>query len=100
MRVTVAADLNSENDKLLKTRTTSDTLGRAILTEQTEDGTNYTIYSRKAYDQMGKIMYVSAPMRYGVSTSSDSWTRVTNDLLGRPTGVVTFGGATQPAATG
>lgn len=99
-QVIVAGDLYAENDKLLKTRTTSDMLGRVTLTEQTEDGTNYTIYSRKAYDLMGKITYASAPMRYNVASSTDSWTRVTNDLLGRATEVATFGGSAQPAQTG
>ncbi len=99
-RVTVASDLNTENDQMLKSRVTSDALGRTVLTERTEDGTNYTIYSRKAYDQMGKITYSSAPMRYGVASSTDSWTRVTTDVLDRPTEVATFGGSSQPVPTG
>jgi RHS repeat-associated protein len=100
LRATVATDLYAENDQLLKTRATSDMLGRPILSEQTEDGTNYSIYSRKAYDTVNRVMYSSAPMRYGVAASTDSWTRVTSDLLGRPTEVATFGGASQPASTG
>ncbi len=99
-RATVAADLYAENDQLLKTRTTSDMLGRPILSEQTEDGTNYTIYSRKAYDTANRVTYSSGPMRYGVAASTDSWTRVTSDVLGRPTEVATFGGASQPAVSG
>lgn len=99
-QVIVAADLNAENDKLLKTRTTADMLGRVILTEQTENGTNYTIYSRKAYNQMGKITFASNPMSFGSSAVTDGWTRVTNDNAGRVTEVATFGGATQPPATG
>ena len=102
----VATDLNAENDKLLKTRTTTDMLGRVIKTEQTEDGTNYNIYSLKAYDQMGKITYASSPMRYvpnpnqPASTNTNSWTRITNDNAGRPLEVATFAGASKPAATG
>ena len=99
-RVIVASDLNSENDKLLKTRTTVDMLGRPVLTEQTEDGTNYTLYTQQAYAQGGRISFASSAMRTGVVSNTDSWTRVTNDSLGRATEVATFGGATQPPNTG
>jgi hypothetical protein len=96
LRVIVASDLNSEDDKLLKTRTTTDMLGRTVLVEQTEDGTNYTLYSQQAYAQAGRITLSSSVMRSGSSSSTDSWTRVTNDVLGRVSEVITFGGATQP----
>jgi RHS repeat-associated protein len=99
-QVIVESDLNSENDRLLKTRQTSDMLGRVVLTEQTEDGVNYTVYTRKAYEQMGRITYASNAMRYNVSSNTDGWTRVTNDDVGRVTEVATFGGVNQPAATG
>ena len=99
-RVVVASDLNAENDKLLKTRTTADMLGRPVLTEQTEDGTNYTLYTLQAYAQGGRISFASSVMRTGVASTTDSWTRVTNDSLGRPIEVATFGGATQPPNTG
>jgi len=99
-QMVVASDLNTENDKLLKTRTTVDMLGRRVLTEQTEDGSNYTIYSRNAYEQMGRISYTSNPMRHNVSSNTDGWTRVTNDNAGRVIEVATFGGVNQPAATG
>ncbi len=49
----VATDLNAENDKLLKTRTTTDMLGRPVLTEQTEDGTNYTISAEERLPRHG-----------------------------------------------
>ncbi|HEX2270050.1 MAG TPA: hypothetical protein VHH35_10970 [Pyrinomonadaceae bacterium] len=71
-QVIVATDLNAENDKLLKTRTTSDTLGRPILTEETEDGTNYTISSQTAYLDMGRVTLTSSDMRSS-ATSTDSW---------------------------
>lgn len=100
LRYVVASDLNAENDKLVKTRTTSDMLGRTVLVEQTEDGTNYTLRSQQAYAQGGLITFSSSMMRTGVSSNTDSWTRVTNDLLGRPIEVSTFGGATQPPNTG
>src|SRR5215217_2882077 len=99
-QVITGSDLNSENDRLLKTRTSADMLGRIVLTEQTEDGVNYSIYARKAYEQMGKIIYTSNPMRYNVSSNTDGWTRVTRDNAGRVTEVATFGGVTQPASTG
>ena len=104
LRVTVAVDLYAENDKLLKTRTTTDMLGRPILSEQTEDGTNYSIYSLRAYDQMGKITYASGPMKgtpaAPTPSSTDSWTRITKDNAGRLTEVATFGGAIKPASSG
>ncbi len=98
-QVIVAADLNSENDKLQKTRTTSDMLGRQTMTEQTEDGTNYTITTRKVYGQMGRITYESNPARSSAA-ATDGWSRSTTDPLGRVTEVATFGGAAQPPATG
>lgn len=98
-QVIVATDLNAENDKLLKTRTTADKLGRVILSEQTEDGTNYSISTQTAYLDMGRVTLTSSAMRASAS-STDSWTRVTKDAAGRVIEVATFGGATQPAWTG
>jgi RHS repeat-associated protein len=95
----VETDLNAQNDKLLKTRTTTDQLGRPVLTEQTEDGTNYTISVRNAYLEMGRVTLTSSAMR-GTAASTDSWTRVTKDTAGRVKEVATFGGATQPAWSG
>ena len=98
-QVIVESDFNAENDKLIKTRTTTDMLGRPVLTEQTEDGTNYTISVRNAYLDMGRVTLTSSPMRSS-TTSTDSWTRFTKDNAGRVTEVATFGGAAQPAWTG
>ena len=98
-QVIVATDLNAENDKLLKTRTTMDMLGRPVLTESTEDGTNYTIAVRNAYLNMGQVTLTSSPMR-STAAATDSWTRVTGDTGGRVIEVATFGGAAQPAWTG
>jgi RHS repeat-associated protein len=98
-QIIVETDLNAENDKLLKTRTTTDMLGRPILSESTEDGTNYTISVRNAYLNMGQVTLTSSPMR-STAAPTDSWTRVTNDNGGRVTEIATFGGATQPAWTG
>jgi YD repeat-containing protein len=95
----VASDLNAENDKLLKTRTTTDQLGRPVLTEQTEDGTNYTISSVNKYLEMGRVVLTATPKR-STAASTDGWTRVTKDTAGRVIEVATFGGATQPAWTG
>jgi hypothetical protein len=81
-QVVVASDLNNEDDKLLKTRTTSDMLGRPILTEQTEDGTNYTISVINKYLEMGRVTLTSSPRRT-TAASTDSWTRVTKDVAGR-----------------
>ena len=99
LQVIVATDLNAENDKLLKTRTTTDQLGRPLLTEQTEDGTNYTISVRNDYLEMGRVTLTSSALRSTPATT-DSWTRVTKDTAGRVTEIATFGGATKPAWTG
>ena len=98
-QVIVETDLNAENDKLLKTRMTTDMLGRPVLTESTEDGTNYTISVKNRYLNMGQVTLTSSPMR-STAASTDSWTRVTKDIAGRVTQVATFGGAVQPAWTG
>lgn len=98
-QVIVASDLISENDKLLKTRTTTDQLGRPVLSEQTEDGINYTISSVQKYLDMGRVTLASSARRSNASTT-DSWTRLTKDNSGRVIEVATFGGATQPAWTG
>jgi hypothetical protein len=98
-QVIIANDANAENDKLLKTRTTTDQLGRVILTEQTEDGTNYTISNVGKYLDMGRVTLTSSSRRSSAATT-DSWTRVTKDNAGRVTEIATFGGATQPAWTG
>ena len=98
-QVIVAADLNAENDKLLKTRTTMDMLGRPVLAESTEDGTNYTIAVRNEYLNTGQVTLTSSPMR-STAAATDSWTRVTKDTAGRAIEVATFGGAAQPAWTG
>jgi len=97
-QVIAATDLFNYNDQLLKTRTTSDMLGRVILTEQTEDGSNYSIFSRKAFDDVNRITYASGPMR-SIASMTDGWTRVTSDTLGRPTEVATFSGSAQPSAS-
>lgn len=95
----VATDLNTEDDKLLKTRTTSDQLGRVTLAEETEDGTNYTISAAKVYQQLGKITFSSNPRRSGAATT-DGWTRTTLDTAGRIIEVASFSGAAQPPSTG
>lgn len=98
-QVIVESDLKAENDKLLKTRTTTDMLGRPTLSESTEDGTNYTISIRNAYLDVGRVTLTSTAMR-STAASTDGWTRVTKDGAGRVTEVATFGGATQPAWSG
>ncbi len=95
----VATDLSAENDKLLKTRTSSDQLGRVTLTEQTEDGTNYTISAANVYQQMGKITFSSNPKRSSAA-STDGWSRTTLDTAGRIVEVASFSGAAQPPSTG
>jgi RHS repeat-associated protein len=96
-RITVAADMNSEGDGLLKSRTTKDQLGRVTLAEQSEDGTNYTISSSMVYEQTGRITYASSPLR-ATASDTDSWSRTTHDALGRVTEVATFKGRTRPSS--
>ncbi len=98
-QVVVATDLNTETDKLLKTRTSRDQLGRVTLTEQTEDGANYTISSAKVYQQLGKITFSSNPARNGAAPT-DGWTRTTLDNAGRLVEVATFSGVAQPPSIG
>src|ERR1700752_5200365 len=98
-QVIVATEFNAENDKLVKSRTTTDQLGRPILREQTEDGTNYTISGANKYLDMGRVT-LAATARRNNASSTDSWTRITKDNGGRVIEVATFGGATQPAWTG
>jgi len=115
LQVITESDLAAENDKLLKIRTTVDELGRPVLTEQTEDGTNYTIFSKKAYDSVNRVTYASNPMRctiqsgtntcssnpsYFVTADTNGWTRTATDALGRVTEVASFSGSSQPSATG
>src|ERR1043166_9358712 len=97
-QVIVEKDLNAPNDKLLKMRATTDTLGRPILTEQTEDGVNYTISVRNVYLNLDSVTLTSSAMR-STAANTDSWTRVTKDTGGRVTEVATFGGTTQLAWT-
>jgi RHS repeat-associated protein len=98
-QVIVAIDWNVEGDQLLKTRTTTDASGRPVLTEQTEDGANYTISVKNAYLDSGRVTLSSGPMR-ATAAVTDGWTRVTKDSGGRVIEVAAFGGATQPAWTG
>jgi YD repeat-containing protein len=94
-QVIVASDLNSEDDQLLKTRTTVDQLGRVILSEQTEDGTNYTISSQTVYNSQDRMTFTSNPHRATAATT-DGWTRTTTDRAGRIVEVATFSGSLQP----
>ena len=95
-RVTVASDLNSEGDGLLKNRTTQDQLGHSVLSEESEDGTNFTVSSETVYDQAGRYIFQSNPHRV-TAASTDGWMRSTKDTLGRVTEVATFSGPTRPA---
>lgn len=98
-QVILETDLYAENDKLLKTRMTSDQLGRRVLTEQTEDGVSYTLSHVQKYLNMGRVTLTSNARR-STPFTTDSWTRVTKDNAGRVVEVATFGGVTQPAWSG
>lgn len=96
-RVTVESDLRAEGDRLLKSRTTSDEMGRGVLTEQSEDGSTYTVSARSAYEQGGRVTFTSNPMR-AAAAATDGWARVTRDTAGRVSEVATFAGAARPTA--
>jgi YD repeat-containing protein len=99
LRTTVESDLNATGDKKLKTRTTHDQMGRVIKTETSEDGNSYTIFVNTVYQQMGRITYVSNPLR-ATAGATDGWTRATKDDFGRVIEVATFAGASQPPSSG
>lgn len=99
-QVVVERDLNTQGDRKLKTRVSSDQLGRPTLTESNEDGTsNWTISAQNVYVDMGKITLTSNPRR-SATAQTDGWARATKDTLGRVTEVATFAAAAQPPNTG
>jgi RHS repeat-associated protein len=95
--VRTEADLSLEGDGLLKTRTTSDQLGRVVLSEQSEDGVNHTVSVLSHHEQGGRVTFTSNPRRQA-GAPTDGWTRTTRDSAGRVTEVATFSGPTRPAA--
>jgi RHS repeat-associated protein len=97
-RVTSISDLNSEGDGLLKSRNTADELGRPVLSEQSENGSTYTLSSQTVYEQMGMFTYTSNPTR-GDGAGTEGWTRSKRDILGRVIEVASFSGATKPSAS-
>lgn len=98
-QIIVETDLNTENDKLIKSRTTVDQLGRPTLIEQSEDGSTYTLQSNTLYLDMGRVT-LQSNLRRSSASSTDSWRRTTKDSAGRVIEVASFGGATQPAWSG
>jgi hypothetical protein len=87
----VWSDLNSPSDELLKSRSTTDQLGRVIKTESSEDGTSYSVFADTIYQQMGRITITTNAMR-SQANSTDGWARATKDDLGRVVTVETFDG--------
>lgn len=92
-------DLKQQGDGLLKSRATSDQLGRVTLVETTENSTIYAIKARTAYEQMGRITFTSNPTRDD-NVTTDGWTRSTKDEIGRIVEVATFSTAAQPPLSG
>ena len=96
----VESDLFDEGDQLSKARVSKDQLGRIILSEKNENGSStYTISSQTVYKTAERVVLGSNPARSTPSTS-DGWTRTTNDVLGRVQEVASFSGGTQPPITG
>jgi RHS repeat-associated protein len=100
LRTRAESDLFNEGDALLKVRTTSDQMGRPILSEKNENGSSsYSIFSNTVYDVQNRVVLSSNPRR-SASATTDGWTRVTKDVLGRATETATFSGASQPPTSG
>jgi RHS repeat-associated protein len=96
----VETDLFNEGDGLLKTRETRDQIGRTVLSEKNEDGTNnYTVFSQTVYDTQHRVVFTSNARR-SASAATDGWTRTTSDALGRAIETASFSGASQPPASG
>src|SRR5713226_7948449 len=89
--ITGRSDLNSFNDAGLKAETVYDGLGRAIETRTYEGGTNY-IAVQTQYDAMGRAFKVSNPFRPW-NNETPIWTRSAFDDLGRVISVTTPDGA-------
>jgi RHS repeat-associated protein len=100
--VAVTADQGVQGDAKLRSRTTSDQLGRVTATESSEDGgSNYQISSETVYVQMGRIIHTSNPRRLGgAEDASEGWVRTSKDDLGRVVEIATFSGRTKPGDTG
>jgi RHS repeat-associated protein len=100
LRTRVESDLFNEGDALVKVRATSDQMGRPILNEKNENGSSsYSIFSNTVYDVQNRVVLSSNPRR-SASATTDGWTRVTKDVLGRVTESATFAGASQPPTSG
>ncbi len=83
--VTVAADLNSEGDGLLKSQVLSDMLGRTIESRQYETANTF-IAVRQTYDAVHRTHQTSNPFRAGETVL---WTTAVADELGRIIAVTT-----------
>lgn len=83
--VTVAADLNSEGDGLLKSQVLSDMLGRTIEGRQYETANTF-IAVRQTYDAVHRTHQTSNPFRAGETVI---WTTAVADELGRIISVTT-----------
>jgi RHS repeat-associated protein len=105
-RITRAeSDLFEEGDGRLKSKETRDQLGRTILSERNENGVAaYTISSQTIYKTLPNlkqnVVMSSNPRRAGAAISTDGWTRVTSDVLGRTIEATTFSGTNEPPLTG
>jgi RHS repeat-associated protein len=95
-KVRTESDLNNEGDAIIKGRSTSDQLGRPILSEKNENGANsYTISSQTIYKPNDRVVMSSNPTK-SIGEATDGWTRVTSDILGRPIETATFSGSAPP----
>jgi RHS repeat-associated protein len=99
-QIETITDLKQQSDGLLRSRTSSDRLGRVTLVETSENGSTYTISSQTLYKNdptlKRSITKVSNPSR-GDGAQTDGWTRTIKDDLGRVIEVATFSGpATSP----
>jgi len=78
-------------------KTTYDGFGRPLTANAAEDGNhasfaNFTIFSKRVYDGLGRVKFATNPYRGSGGAATDGWTRTAYDLAGRVIDVATFSG--------
>ncbi|HLG13898.1 MAG TPA: RHS repeat-associated core domain-containing protein, partial [Blastocatellia bacterium] len=78
-------------------KTTYDGFGRPLTANAAEDGNhasfaNFTIFSKRVYDGLGRVKFATNPYRGSGGAATDGGTRTAYDLAGRLIDVATFSG--------
>jgi RHS repeat-associated protein len=96
-RITTHSDVGIQGDRGRKLRHTKDGLGRTVLLERNENGSDqFSIAARVAYSADGRVVFSENPRRTGEKAPTDGWTRITSDALGRTTSISSFSGGRIP----